>query len=267
MNKNKDIWKPFEFVDDRSYFIRIGPLRLWMERHDEEWFLAYDHQADEMGSTIVSKPSKGFIKKPDSISWHRIVATTDTNRITLFPVMDELPIVVGAEPPLIILPRNEALIFINVPVSIRIAAGTKKQVILFELPSVVLSKTWVGSPVNGELCLSLKTSAVRRKEYLTDKPNRVGCPVLIKNQSAKPLELEKLCVHTENLGIYLGENRLWTNKVVITHLGVNKNSEVRRVKGAPGMEENELQVASPRIPAKDGIFRKSFDLFKILVEN
>ena len=266
MSFNSEIWEPFDFLSEESRYVRVGPLKIWMERHSDEWFLASDYQDDETGHLNVLKDEDGFTEKPEDLVWRRIVASTDTSTAVLLPVMNEKPIVVGADTPLTILPGNEALIFINVPASIRLLAGTRRQSVIYELPTVMLSNTWMGSPASGELCLSLKTSAVRSKDLLNDKPNRVGCPVLIKNLSDNPLELQKICVHTENLGIYLGNIRLWTNRVTINYFGTEKNSEIRRGKGGPKMEENEKLLSPPRTPAKDSFLGKSINLFRFLTE-
>ena len=264
MEKDTRIWDPFLLEDNKIYFWQIGPLRIWIERWNDEWIAAYDYAENE---TVLKYPEDGGIrypKRPELIELNRIVAKVDKDILSFHPVMDVKPIVVGADTPFKILPKNEALIFINVPISIRITAGESKKSVLMEIPTVLLSNTWVGSPSAGELSLSLKTSAVRKIDNLNPKPNRAGCPVLIKNLSSVPLEVEKICIHTENLSIYRGNSRLWTNKMIISYLGPDKTSEIKRLKSAPGMEPDEKLLSKPVVQAKSGILRKSFDLFKQL---
>ena len=76
----------------------------------------------------------------------------------------------------------------------RVSVGKTKPFVLKEEPTVVLSNTWFGDPMGGELCYALRTSARRSFDTLRKRPNRAICSVLIKNAFSTPLDFQRLCI-------------------------------------------------------------------------
>lgn len=208
--------------------------------------------------------SREYLNKqpPADLQTIRIVSKRTEPVIRFRPVLGSMPLVVEAETPLLIMPKCSALVFVNIPLHIQLTTGTDFSTVLNEIPSVKLSKTFFGPPTDGDLCLALKTAAVRDKDLLLKKPNRAGCAVKIINNSNEFLEFSKLCINTENLGIYLGKNRLWTNRVLISFYGHERTSEVHHKNGPPGLDKNEIELVAETPYSGENFIKRSFDFFK-----
>lgn len=254
-----NIWGNFEVSDDSYHFRQIGPLKFWVRNKNNEWLIAHDRFPEEKESLASEVLKEG----DESISWKRFIISDKERVIYLSPVTPGRAIVVKPESELKISSGSEALFFLLFPAKIKISVGTKKNVIT-ELSSQILSNTWFGEPDSGELCYSLKTSARRTIEGLTPRPHQVVCPVYIKNNSQSDLNFKRLCIRTEYLSIYQGENWLWSNKVHVSFRGDNHVSKIKYNSSVPDFEKIHGLLSPPRSkPVKD-FSLKSFDTFKFL---
>ncbi len=109
----------------------------------------------EEEDTIIAQHGE----KPENLTWNRYIYKSELNIIRFVPYLPDRPVVVDPESPIRILPDNSALFFVSIPSWIRIFTGTQEKIMLLEVPAEVLSNTWFGDPMEGELCYSLKTLA------------------------------------------------------------------------------------------------------------
>ncbi len=255
-----ELWNPVTLEQERDYYLYIGPLILWIRRSGDEWLLASGQRTDD----APTEASAVAGEKPEEIEWTRFVLAEESTTVQLLPVLPDRAVVVGSETAVKILPGNRALFFVSVPVWIRVTVvgKKKKRTALTEIETVKLSNTWFGDPMTGELGYSLTTSACRNLEDSVPVSYRAVCPVLVKNAASEPLDFQKLCIHVENLRVYGGSERLWTNEVTITYTGSDQPALLDFSARPPAREEECSLLSEERIPVNKSLLKKGVGILK-----
>lgn len=262
----RKLWQAKQLRRDTWYHTRIGPLDLWVKRFPGDWYVAHQRETDR--SRVKPQPAPlhqaQTLTRVNSITWNRWVAGEQSNSIRLVPAMPDHSLVIRPRYPLNVPRGQEVLFFVNIPVWVRLLVGLPDEVQLCELPTVVLSKTWFGDPVTGELCYSLKTKAPRRLEMVENHAYMAVCPVLVRNQAATDLDFQRICIRVEHLNVYRGETRLWTNQVEVLFHGEDQTSQIITRRRAPEFDEAAEMVCEAREPAQPSLLKKSFFFLKAL---
>ena len=137
---------------------------------------------------------------------------------------------------------------------------------MFEIPLRELSSTWFGDPDNGILSYSLPKGSYGSLGSNNPKGYEIICPVRITNSSTGQLDFQRLCLHVDFLGIYYGQNYLYTNETRVRYKGENIISDIHYTNQPPPSVENTKQLSSPRNQEKSNVFKKSFHLIKSLTD-
>ena len=260
------IWEPKSLVKENWYHARIGPLNLWLKRSDADWYVT--HEREPGGEKPGASPSALHLaqtrQRVERLTWNRWVAGGEPERVRLVPAMPDRPVVIRPRYPLNVPGGKEVLFFVSIPVWVGVLAGDGASPPLCELPTVVLSSTWFGDPITGELCYSLKTRVLRQIEMVENRPHMAVCPVLIRNQALADLDFQRICIRVEYLSLYRGQTRLWTNQVEVQFHGENLNSTIIPGRQAPGFEPTAEKVSEARLPAERSLLKKSFFFLKSL---
>ena len=251
-------WKTRTVQKRKTYAWRIGPLAFWVRKAGEdEWYVAFERSFSEHQLVIARN-----MEKPESVPWNRYVFADDSDTIRFTPALPDRPVVVDSELSLRILPGNNALFYVSVPMWVRIHVGRGGEVLLCEIPTELLSNSWLGEPTGGELCYSLRTHAHRTITDYIDSPNRIYCPVRIVNDAQTALQFRKLCIHVENLRVYLGKRHVLSNQVDITYVGETTPSQVVFSPEKPSIDAECELITEERVPASKSILKKSYSFLK-----
>jgi hypothetical protein len=256
-----NIWETHKLERGICSICTIGALRIWIELKDMEYRIAFEYLSEEteLGGWAVAgedcAPTEGII-------WNRIVIHDDSQTVQLVPALPDRPIVVSPEFPIKIIPGEEVLFYLSIPMWVRIFCGDKKQNLLLTVPSTVLSNTWFGDVTTGELCYSLKTRARLHLDLSEQNPLRSVCPVLVSNLGLEQLDFQKLCVHVEHLRLYRGTTHFRTNGVNIDYLSGDQPGTVNFSKNPPSDGEDFALISEERTPAEQNILRRSFSFIK-----
>jgi hypothetical protein len=253
-----NIWEPFEIEPAHCWHWQIGPLKLWLRRTENEWQLASERQPEEQDSLVTHSS----VAEPEELQWNRWSSGDEANVVQNIPVMPDRSLIVRPESPLRIPQGNKALFYVTIPVWVRVAVGDRAKVTLSEEPSVILSHSWFGDPVSGELCYSRQTSARRTLDALGPKPHRAICPVRVENDATTQLDLQRLCVRVGHLNIYSCNERLWTNDVAVIYKGEDKPSRFKYGERCPAIAGDGLLISKARTPSTHGFLHKGFDTLK-----
>jgi hypothetical protein len=254
------VWEPIELERDRSYSWQVGPLRFWIRNNGTEWLEAHHHSSGKENEPRLAVAL--LSEKPLHAEWSRLICGDLSNRLRLFPLLPDRPVVVGSSTVLKVLPGCSARFFVMIPLWLSLQVGAEDRTTLMELPSVVLSNTWFGGLTNGELCYSLKTTAHMTLDGVAPPPHVLICPVYLNNTAGTSLDFQKLCIHVEHLKVYSNGKRLWTNEVSITYEGVNLLSSVKYSEAVPAFEDDCRLINGERVPAEKSIFKKSFSFLR-----
>lgn len=248
----REIWEEDQLLSDQPHLWSFGPLRLWCKRlGDELWLSSYcidpAHPTDETTDT-----------PPEEAAWSRWVLKRHFEKIRFRPVFPDRSVVVKPEYPFKILPGAKARIFVRVPAWVQIRYKGEAEDKVVEIPTVVLSKTWFGSPLEGERCYWISSRARRNVDSDTFDTHSVACPVLIINHSEKQLNVEELAMRVRRLSIFNLAGRLWSDETEITYRG---NGEISRIEvtGKPPQEAKGAgRISPPREKTTEGFFAKTF---------
>jgi len=258
------IWNPIETAVGRCASWRMGRLELWAERYEQEW-----HVLARTAPEPEDVPSFRFCKKaekPQSSDWrHHLLSAGDW--LHPGPAMMDRPLVVRPDRTLILMPGEKARFFISLPVWFRLmvardlgGAAAKK---LSEHPTLPMPNAWFGDPVSGELCYFSEARLYLDHNQIPDSPTQAVCPLWVSNDSDRELPFERICLHTDLLGIYRGEKRLWTNEVSVLFKGSDQTTQIQTSRAAPRFDGTARLVSDPRQTNENWHFKRTFDLLKI----
>ncbi|HUT35216.1 MAG TPA: hypothetical protein VNE39_17135 [Planctomycetota bacterium] len=249
-----EVWRPTRIGVNEVVRRSVGPLSLWLKRTSQEWLLATRRVPEEVG---WGPPLPGA-PEPHEDEWLRWTAGDETSMFRLLPVMPNRPVVLRPESTLAVPPTRQALLFVEIPIWVRITAGAELRFVLREEPTVVLPRTWFGDLASGELCYALTTRARRSVSPADARIHRAVCPVRVQNAWTAPLEFDRLCVHVAHLSVYTAAAQLWTNEVRVTFRGPDDPCQVDYAEGAPSAETITGILGEPRAPTTRSLLQRSF---------
>lgn len=233
---------------------KLGALHLWLQMHESEIWIAYTNDPDQ---TIPHEKER----LPRGVEWARWALKKRTRKLELVPVLPDLPIIVHSEYPLRLTRDSNIQIFTRIPLWVRVTSGSKGEDILVELPTFELSKTWFGTPMEGELCYWSSTKARRQLTHDIYRPNLINCPIWIRNRSEEALDFEKFCYRVERLSIYKYEEEFWADETNIVYQGEEQNSEVRMTGRLPEHIKDARLVNGPRKRIQTSLATRTFRKF------
>jgi hypothetical protein len=192
----------------------------------------------------------------------RWVSPSGEATIILRPTFPDRLLVLDPESPFHLLPRAEARVFVRVPLWIRVELllrdDSSRGLILGEFPSAVLSDTWWGDFMEGEVAYWIPTTA--RREIRSDHiaPHLAVCSLSIANRGETDLRVEKLALRSTQLSIFSRDSTLWSDTAQVTYRGDEEDTIVE-VTGRPPQEaRGGILVTQPRVPAQRGFRARSF---------
>lgn len=258
--KYAGFWEPIKIERDETLAVQLGSLDLWIHRGEQEWHIASETRSNDQHRLSISRSGE----MPDC-DWTRWVINEQIDEVMLRPQMPDRPLIVRPEMPVCLLPNQSVQFYIGVPVWVEISLGHRFRGII-EMPSMMLSNSWFGPTTEGELCYAMRTTAKLRREDLQQHPHRAVVPFEIRNMSDERLDFERLCLHTINLRIYEGNERMWTNRGRATYRGDEKWSRVVYARGVPAFDGASRMIGKAREPVDRGAILRTFDNWKNLAD-
>jgi len=249
------VWKYYEVNESQPLDWRIGNLHIWCAKDGLELKIAHRYDSGGEGKNELETAM---------LSWQRWALRQKNPKVQLLPAMPDMPLMVKPENKLHIAEDASTRIYVKVPVWVRLVLESSQDTVLLELPSVPLSKTWFGSYVDGELCYWLSSGA--RREALPDPEHRNSaiCPILLIDKSPEDLDVEKICLRTENMTIFDDGVQLWTDETRIIFKGMTEVSQIEVTGKAPDESPKAVMISSPREVQRKSISAKTFSSLKEL---
>jgi hypothetical protein len=257
-----ELWQQTTIKEDLLYQVDFSTLTVWLKRSWEDWYLASRHSDRETQASAL-REIRGRKNSLD-LSFNRWVVGADLSTVRFIPAMPDRSIVVRPAVALKIPAGRDALFFTSIPVWIRVTVGPSEDITLCELPSTVLSNTWFGEPIAGQLCYALRTRAVRTLEEIDPHAYSAVCPISVRNHAPRELNFERLRVQVEHLSVYLGPDRLWTNELEVRFQGEEHSSQVTIGREAPEYAEGLTKVCDARQPVEKTLLGQSFSVLRSL---
>lgn len=249
-------WGDLRLVSDEPAARSFGPRELWLLLRQGEIRLA-DRPAPA-GPVPADDPAALRSDPPTEASaWSRWAVpqgATAGEEITVLlrPAFPERTVIVQPEVPFVLLPRAEARIFVRVPLRIQVVAllPDEAEVVLRSVETVVLSDTWWGGFLEGELCSWLTTSARRvvGPEHL--EAHLAICPLHLVNQSRSDLRVEKLAFRVEHLSLYADGRGFWSDESRVRYQGDVEGSQIDMSGRPPEEADAPRLVHAPPLPVR-----------------
>ncbi len=271
----RKLWEAKEIEPDRIYRMDAGARRVFGCYSNGEWRIATSlergrsRQAgwEEIGS--LSGPGG----EQAGYDWTRILSPASKPVIRAVPAMPDKPLVIRPMNPIFLPEGKKGQLFVEIPLWIRITGGGEGagpgEVLLIEVPTQELSKTWFGNFSAGELCYVSRTRASSENPPPgTDGPaaahTNAVCPVRVENSTGSLLEVGRFLIRTEFLAVFEGKDRLLTSSVDLIYRDREEASQTIGT-GAPEQLEGEGKLLTPpRAVPHNSIVRKSFSFLKDL---
>ena len=252
-------WNHMVLAPGQRRRVQIGPLHLWFERSEHEWRIAWtgNEPFSEQRDTDLESDDP-----PENVEWNRWAATSGHNKLRLVPVLPDRPLVVRPNISFRIPSGVKIRFFIPVPVWVRIETDDKT--VLTEVPTINLSKTWFGEPIEGELAWALNTDLRHEYQGIPVRSHEALCRVDISNKGKEQLELNRLFLRAAHLRVYKTDDRLWTNAVKAVYEGGDKVGSVDYIKSAPSQAVGAVKLSDERVPATATLVRARASLLKSL---
>lgn len=236
----------------------VGPLTLWLKGLENEVWLG-SQRADETVVPAGDTP-------PDDLEWSRWALSDVPHRLRLRPVLPDRLLVVKPEHPFTLLRRAKARVYMRVPAWVRVEAlegDRTKGATLMEIPTEVLSDTWWGDFLTGELGYWLTTKARRELSDELFEPHLIMSTLQLTNRSEDDLRVEKLALRVEHLSTYEGGGRLWAEETNVFYLGEAEGSDIRMLDRPPVEAEGAREISPARAQVK-GLRARTFDRLRAL---
>ena len=253
----KSIWGEHDISLRKIYDWAIGDVNLWCKRTSQEIQIAHKRLP-------VSQDGTKIEQLPEDTSWSRFALKKEHPSIRISPLFPDRPVVVKPETLFKLNQGIQARIYVRVPIWLKIELTTRDPITLLEIPAVVLSNTWFGTFLEGELCYWISSSARREIEPDPKRNFLAICPIQMANKSEIDLSIEKLCLRVANLSLFFDGKQLWSDETKVTYKGEEASSQIE-FSGKPPIEASAAEIiAPPRSPAKRGLVAQTFSSLKDL---
>lgn len=240
-------WGSFALGPGAGVLWEVGPLTLGIRRLAGRWLVSRRQDADPLlARARVELPWSGESVGADAHEL-RIATAHDHGAVTLTPRLADRAVVARPLDALLLLPDDEAEIFVSSPLWLQLrwpAVATP----LLDVPTFEPSATWFGpSRTEGELCFATRTRARAGIEELPTTPGRAITRTRIQNRSDEPLRIERIKLPVDRLALYVGsDGALWTDGLTYVVDGRAADADVRRGDGPLDGEGEYAAVSEPR---------------------
>jgi hypothetical protein len=254
-----EFWNAVTIRDNIYYQARLGPLQIFIVKQGNELKISESRLSGEDLSSENWESEVSPIQPGDALEsegWKRWIVSAENFSLQFSPMMPNRPVIVRPESQIQLLPGGKTRFYVSIPLWLRIMTGDKQ--VLTEIPTLILSNIWFGDQIAGELCYAIKSQAMTNFEKRKMKVYTAVCPILIENQSEKSFIFQRLSIHTEYLGVFLGTKHLWTNQIEVKLEGEEQKSVIDISENAPGIEKIKEKLSDAReVPSKK-FYRKVF---------
>lgn len=254
------LWEPVKIPANENLLFKLGQLSVRIDSADEELRFQASRDANASHDPGVElEPGHPAPSADDEF----FACSVETPVIQAKPVMPDRSVVIRPGNHVSVLPGEQALFYVGLPIWIQFELVRSKPVVLKTLPVVTRSATWYGDPMSGEHCYVEKSLASRvlQRDGICDW--QAVCPITIHNQARTSLEVARLCVQVSHLGVYQGHERLWTQPVAITNREGPDPMEVRYGQSPPDSEPIVRALSDPRDPARKSLLGRGLSTLRL----
>jgi hypothetical protein len=231
----------------------VGPLTLWFKGLANEVWIAF-RRGD-------GQPAGDDETPPGDLDWSRWALGATPHHLRLLPVLPDRLIVVKPEHPFTLLRKAEARVYTRLPAWVRVEAveqGRSEGSVLMEIPTEILSDTWWGDFLTGEMGYWLTTKARRELRPELFEPHMIMSALQLVNRSDDALPVEKLAWRVEHLSTYDKDGQLWAEETKVYYLGEAEGSDIHMEDKPPAEAAGAREISPARAPQVRGLRARTF---------
>jgi len=250
------ILKKHQILTGKTEHFDIGCIRLSATRKIEGWHLL---TSDNCPNDDV------FLTSESSVDDY--FQTGKSNSLIIVPAMPAKPLVFKGSG-LYVLPKQKMTIFLKIPLAFQIYfSKVQPENLLKEITYKRLSDTWFGEPDSGEPAFALGSEFYLTMDEIQITDLEAICPVIIENNSATILNLQRLLIRDENVTLYKNDEKIVTSVVHVEFKGNDVASSVdyRYSKELNG-EKQEI-LAKPRNSSGKNLLNMNFHFIRNIYKN
>jgi hypothetical protein len=252
-------WSELSLETGTGAKVSLGSLTLFVFRLEGEWHLGYERapKSEFEPEGWTSEPLSELPVRPPNLA--RFACGECGRRVRLVPRVPDRSLVARPSVPLHVLPGERSTIYVSFPVWVDVTVGSQR-LTLAEVPVIRLSDTWFGSSTrHGELAYALKTQARVRLDEVPRRPYRALTPVVIRNQGADILEIDRMNLPVPYLSIYAARGAsLWTETVTMLRRESEELAQLEVGRGPADEAAGGELLSEPRMRARESLLVRAF---------
>jgi len=265
--RTRSLWDPVPVETGTPYRATIAGAYILIERQADAWRLASGSAGrDEDDSPLgaVRPPAAGDAAGSGAgePAWERWIAGEEAALARLVPVLPDRSVIVKPLDPTRIPAGRRTELVVGLPLWIRVVVGEPPGLVLREVPTAVLSNTWLGDTTEGELCYSL--GAEGSPPGTEGPPGTVACTVRVRNMSQQELDLKRVRLPVANLAVFRSESGLWTNTVELLFQGDAQMARIEIGDTAPEAAGACARISEPRTTPDRSLVGRSFQALRMI---
>jgi hypothetical protein len=254
-------WGSFTFPYEQGLQWRIGPLTLIVCHRDGEWHLGHQ-RSDNFDDPDVTWEICRADELPDTLDNHsRYIFSKGVKELLVTPRLADRPVISRPRIPFNLTAGEEVTLYVSSPLWMELALDASPLIKLEEVSIQRPSDTWFGpSTLEGELCYASATHCRIKLDELPQRAHRAITPVLIRNQGATTLTVERLNLPAPLLSIYAcADGQLWTPRVTLIRGRDGDMAELKIDDKPPAEIASPQLLGAPRQAAHIGALIRAFN--------
>lgn len=178
--------------------------------------------------------------------------------VTLQPVFYDLPTMVKLNQELIIGPRRDMRILVDIPIKLQLRAEMEGNSInLDELRDEHLLQSHYGPTYKGIFCNAIYSPVHTGPDSITKRDYSAAMPLTVESNYARPVSVTRVLVYMDRLMLFLMGDNLLSNRVVMKIKSAHEaDIAYHKETVAPGL----TKVLENRSPLETGAMGKLFGL-------
>ncbi len=246
-------WVDLHLEEDRMQHQTISSLTVYLKKVANEIRVAHRY------APAVDEPeTTDMIDLEKQLDWTRWALKEDIREYRLIPCFPDRPVVIKPEFPFRVSQGAQARIYTRVPVFVRVVPKDYPDFVITEIPTVVLSNTWFGTFMDGELCYGLPTTARREIADEMFEPHMAVCTIQIYNNTEGELNFDNICLRVDRLSMYIKDDYLWADQTDILYLGEEKLCDIEMKGRLPEEAKRGKLITRARTPIRKNFAVRTF---------
>ncbi len=253
-----EIWTQHEIGVGEGACFQLGQLCLWARRSAHDWSLAWQHLEQPAQVAMTVRPWPTDEPPGDSAQLRSFAFPHSQGPLVVSPMLADRPVIVRPQHEITVAPKALVQLYLTTAlwVDLRAEGGVEP---LMELPSVLPKPTWFGpSTLEGELCYAGRLPLRHHGADLVGLSHRAITPLLIRNRSSEPLQVQRFRVPVPRLSLFQAKDGgFWTSRVSVLRREGGEHVDVEVLPRAPDEAGDARLVAAARSRGADNVVSRA----------